>query len=209
MREKEAIEGRMQSRKDAERLRRENYTVRANVPSCTARNASLAPAKTAPDRKSPARKVPRAEVLPRPRGRPVWVPCNPRVESVMSSAIRRYETLLEKAEEAAVISEREIEESTQNWYRLLDLEASKRKLNELNTRKVLELQIEQKVTIVCSQQLEAEEHGEKEGGFKVGEDQLRTRGNSGLRPIQAAGSQSQTRILTQHPEKPNKSRRSS
>eukprot|EP00826_Nyctotherus_ovalis_P007023 TRINITY_DN11726_c0_g1_i7.p1 TRINITY_DN11726_c0_g1~~TRINITY_DN11726_c0_g1_i7.p1 ORF type:complete len:176 (-),score=50.40 TRINITY_DN11726_c0_g1_i7:528-1055(-) len=170
MREKKMIKEQIERKIGAERLRRENNTVGVDVPSCTVRNTSLVPAKTSPSKSSPAHKVAIAKFLARPYDNPIWKPNNPRIESVMNSAIKRYEMSLGKAEEAAVTSEREIKENIQNWYKLLDLEASKRKLNELNTRKILELQIEQKVTIVCSQQLEAEEHGEKERRFKVGKD---------------------------------------
>lgn len=70
---------------------------------------------------------------------------NSKIESTMMSAIKRYETSLEKAERAAFISKHDAKERAENWSELVDLEAAKRRLNEMDTRKFLELQMQENV----------------------------------------------------------------
>jgi len=135
--EKEEIERQIKEK-------RENHTTRINLPSCNAtRGSSLTPANAVANKSCLYSKV----------GVPKFKPydhttfkSNPRVESVMISAIKRYERSLEKAKETAAISEHNVKENVKNLHRMLDLEATKRKLDELNTKRFLELQMEEKVT---------------------------------------------------------------
>eukprot|EP00826_Nyctotherus_ovalis_P046311 TRINITY_DN5217_c0_g1_i6.p2 TRINITY_DN5217_c0_g1~~TRINITY_DN5217_c0_g1_i6.p2 ORF type:complete len:153 (-),score=38.67 TRINITY_DN5217_c0_g1_i6:514-972(-) len=70
---------------------------------------------------------------------------NSKIESTMMSAVKRYETSLEKAERAALISKHDAKERAENLTELMKLEATKRRLNEMNTRKFLELQMQENV----------------------------------------------------------------
>ena len=72
---------------------------------------------------------------------------NYKVESTMTSAIKRYESSLEQAGRAAIISKYDAKERAQNLNELMDLETTKRKLNERRIQKYLELQIKENVSI--------------------------------------------------------------